>query len=156
MLSRETSSIPATSRGYSNILVGYDGSKNSERALARAKSLAAECGAKLSVLVAVNTTQLAFAPMAPSAPEEVFESLIEDGKKVLAQAIESVGPFVPPVSGSVEEGNAAECILDFAARNGVDLIVLGRRGISSVERFLLGGVSSNVVGHSKCDVLIVK
>lgn len=118
--------------------------------------LAAERGAELRVLVVVNTTQLAFAPMAPSVPEEVFEGVIEDGKKTLARAMKSAGSLVPSVGGSVEEGNAGECILDAAAKDRADLIVLGRRGISGVERFLLGGVSSNVVDHSKCDVLIVK
>lgn len=56
----------------------------------------------------------------------------------------------------VEEGYPAGCILNLAAGSCADLIVLGRRGISGVERFFLGGVSSNVVAHSKCDVLVVK
>ncbi|MDA4115075.1 MAG: universal stress protein [Thaumarchaeota archaeon] len=37
-----------------------------------------------------------------------------------------------------------------------DLGVIGRRGLSALERLLMGGTSSAVVAHSKCDVLVVK
>ncbi len=143
-------------QNYRKILVGYDGSENSERALARAAALAAEHGASLSVIVVVNTVVMSIAPMAPPVPEEVYMDLIEDGKQTLSKAIKTAGTLVPSVTGTVEEGYPAEWILNIATRERVDLIVLGRRGISAVERFLLGGVSSNVVAHSKCDVLIVK
>ncbi|MDA4135402.1 MAG: universal stress protein [Thaumarchaeota archaeon] len=156
MSAQQTASEITLQPNYSKILVGYDGSKNSTRALARAAALAREHGATLSVLVVVNTTLFAFAPMAPPAPEEFFEDLIKNGQETLAQAIKIAGSVIPGVTGAVKEGNAGECILNLAASNGIDLIVIGRRGISGMERFLLGGVSSNVVAHSKCDVLIVK
>jgi nucleotide-binding universal stress UspA family protein len=141
---------------YKNILVGYDGSKNSDRALARAATLAKEHGASLRIVVVANTSTFASAPMVPPIPEEAFEDLIKNAKDMLADAIKEASSIAPKATGSVEEGYPAECILDLAASEGVDLIVLGRRGISGVERFFLGGVSSNVVAHSKCDVLVVK
>ncbi|MDA4123344.1 MAG: universal stress protein [Thaumarchaeota archaeon] len=147
---------PVASQNYRRILVGYDGSENSERALARAAALAAEHGASLSVIVVVNTVVMSIGPMASPIPEEVFDERIDYGKKTLSKAMKTVETSVPSVTGAVEEGYPAEWILNIAARDKVDLIVLGRRGISAVERFLLGGVSSNVVAHSKCDVLIVK
>ena len=81
---------------------------------------------------------------------------MKEGQKSLAEAISRAKEVTQNVSGSVEDGHPAEMILTLADRNGCDLIVLGRRGISAVERFLLGGVSSSVVGHSKCDVLVVR
>jgi nucleotide-binding universal stress UspA family protein len=149
-------SVPVPPQNYRKILLGYDGSKNSDRALARAAALASEHGASLSVIVVVNPVVMAFAPMAPPVPEEVFEDLIENGKALLAKAIKAAQALVPGVTGSVEEGNPGEWILNVASRDKVDLIVVGRRGISGVERFLLGGVSSNIVAHSTCDVLVVK
>jgi nucleotide-binding universal stress UspA family protein len=148
--------VTVQSPNYGKILVGYDGSKNSERSLARAATLAREHKSSLSVLVAVNMSLFAFAPMAPPVPEEFFEDLIKNGEEILAQAIKVAGSIIPGVTGAVEEGNPGECILNLATSNGIDLIVLGRRGISGMERFLLGGVSSNVVAHSKCDVLIIR
>jgi nucleotide-binding universal stress UspA family protein len=77
-------------------------------------------------------------------------------KKSLAEAVSRAKEVTQNVSGSVVDGHPAEMILGSAGRDGVDLIVLGRRGMSRVERFLMGSVSSSVVNHSKCDVLIVK
>lgn len=147
--------ITATPK-YRKILVGYDGSVNSDRALARAATIAKECEASLSIIVVVNSSLIAYGPMTPPVPREVFEDVVNNGKATLARAMESAGAILPQVTGSVEDGNPGACILNLAANSGVDLIVLGRRGISGVERFLLGGVSSNVVAHSKCDVLIVR
>jgi len=141
---------------YKKILVGYDGSKNSGRALARAAVIAKEHAGSLRIAVVVNSNMLAIAPMAPPLPSEVFDDMLKNGKQILSEAMVSSGELVPGVTGSVEEGNPAERILHIAADEAIDLIVVGRRGISGVERFLLGGVSSSIVAHSKCDVLVVR
>lgn len=60
------------------------------------------------------------------------------------------------ISGRVEEGHPADLILATAAGRNSDLIVVGRRGIRGLERFLMGSVSSSIISHSSCDVLVVK
>ena len=156
MQTQERPSVPIASEKYKRILVGFDGSENSERALTRAITLASEQGASLSVIVVVNIVMMTIGPMTPAIPQEVYEDLVNDGKQKLSKAMKAAEALVPSVTGTVEEGYPAERILNVAARDAVDLIVLGRRGTSGIERFLLGGVSSNVVAHSKCDVLVVK
>jgi len=146
----------STPQDYGRILVGYDGSENSERALARAVALAKKQGASLRILVAVNTLLPVFSPISQTLPESTFEEIIQGGKDALAKAMSAAKLVVDDVSGVVKDGQAADELIRYAADNGVDLIVLGRRGVSAVERFLLGGVSSSVVNHSKCDVLVVK
>jgi nucleotide-binding universal stress UspA family protein len=141
---------------YKRILVGYDGSKNSERALARAIALAKEQGAALRILVAVSTVLPVFSPISQSLPESTFEEIIQDGKDALADAVASAKLMLDDVSGVLKDGHAADELVRYATENDIDLIVLGRRGVSAIERFLLGGVSSSVIGHSKCDVLVVK
>ena len=53
-------------------------------------------------------------------------------------------------------GNPAEEILDVAATQHADLIVLGAKGLSGIDRFLLGSVSTRVVQHAKGAVLVVR
>ena len=53
-------------------------------------------------------------------------------------------------------GNPAEEILDVAATQHADLIVLGAKGLSGIDRFLLGSVSTRVVQHAKTAVLVVR
>ncbi len=47
-------------------------------------------------------------------------------------------------------------ILTLATEYKVNLIVVGRRGMRALERFLMGSVSTAVINHAKCDVLVVK
>lgn len=143
-------------RSYSKIVVGYDGSKNAARALERAAQVASQSGASLRIVVVVNTLIHAYGPPDPYIPQEYFDRMFDEGEAALADATTMCKKLTDDVSGSVEEGHPAETLLDVARNEGADLIVVGRRGISGVERFLLGGVSSSVVGNSSCDVLVVK
>ena len=143
-------------RLYRKILAAYDGSENAKRALSRAATLARELGAELGIVVVVNTKIPVYGPFAPYYPADFADQIVKEGQTMLASAIEMVKGKIPDVSGSVEDGNAAEVILEVAESGAADLIVLGRRGISGVERFLMGGVSNSVVSHSGRDVLIVK
>ncbi len=60
------------------------------------------------------------------------------------------------VERSVVEGHAAAEVLAAAEEPGVDLVVLGARGLGTIGRLLLGSVSERVLQHAPCPVLIVK
>ncbi len=141
---------------YKRILVGYDGSENAKRALDRAIALSTQQGATIRIVVAVSTVMMVYGPTAPYYPPGYPEEVMKEGAKLLEVAVNKAKAAGRDSSGSVEDGHAPEVILNLAESEGIDLIVLGRRGISGVQRFLIGGVSSSVVNHSKCDVLIVK
>jgi len=145
-----------TPQSYKKILVGYDESENAKRALERAIALAAQQGAAMRIVVVSNTVLTVYGPSAPYYPPGFAEQVMKKGESSLAAAMSRAKEAGRDVSGSVEDGHPAEVILDLAENEGIDLIVLGRRGISGVERFLMGGVSSSVLSHSKCDVLIVR
>jgi nucleotide-binding universal stress UspA family protein len=53
-------------------------------------------------------------------------------------------------------GQPAEEIIKIADRQKVDLIVVGAKGLGAIARFLLGSVSTKVVQHSNCSVLVVR
>jgi nucleotide-binding universal stress UspA family protein len=143
-------------RRYRRILVGYDGSQNADRALSRAASMAKEQDASLRIVYVLNVPMLASAPFAPPIPQGIFDGLTKDGKEIVSRAIRAVSSMAPQASGSLEVGYPAATILDIATTDGCDLIVLGRRGASRMERFLLGSVATSVTSHSHCDVLIVE
>jgi nucleotide-binding universal stress UspA family protein len=135
---------------YAKILIGYDGSENSKRALQRAISLTEQTRGKLRIVVAANAT------MGIAGRHDVLERLLEWGKTLLSDALSQAKQASIDVSGSVEDGSPAAMILSQAESANTDLIVVGRSGVSGVERFIIGSVSSSVVAHSRCDVLIVK
>ena len=53
-------------------------------------------------------------------------------------------------------GRPAEEIIKAAAAQHADLIVMGAKGLGAIARFLLGSVSTRVVQHSSCSVLVVR
>jgi nucleotide-binding universal stress UspA family protein len=58
--------------------------------------------------------------------------------------------------GVIREGDPETAILEYARNWGADLIVVGSRDRSLLERLLLGSVSQTVVKHSPCSVLVIK
>jgi nucleotide-binding universal stress UspA family protein len=56
----------------------------------------------------------------------------------------------------IEVGHPAEHLVAMAEREGVDLIVMGRRGRTATARWLLGSVSERVLRYAHCPVTVVK
>jgi nucleotide-binding universal stress UspA family protein len=54
------------------------------------------------------------------------------------------------------EGDPASKIVGYADKGGFDMIVMGSRGLGRFKEMMLGSVSSKVLHHAKCSVLIVK
>jgi len=53
-------------------------------------------------------------------------------------------------------GKAAKAIMKVASNQHADLIVMGTKGLSAIARILLGSVSTRVVQHANCSVLVVR
>lgn len=62
----------------------------------------------------------------------------------------------PTVTAHVLYGDPREAIADAASRGGVDLVVVGARGLGAVTSFLVGSVSLGVARHAPCAVLVCK
>jgi nucleotide-binding universal stress UspA family protein len=133
------------------IVVGFDGSEHSRKALARAVEIAN--GATIAVVSAANVARLlrdpagGVAPVDPADAEARTEALAEARKYLEGRGIEGVY-----VEG---HGNPADVIVQEAEESGADLIVIGTRGLNAVQRVVLGSVSTNIVHHAPCDVLVV-
>ncbi|NOT24060.1 MAG: universal stress protein [Nitrospiraceae bacterium] len=53
-------------------------------------------------------------------------------------------------------GRPAEEVMEVASTHHADLIVMGAKGLDAVSRFLIGSVSTRVVQHANCSVLVVR
>ncbi len=63
---------------------------------------------------------------------------------------------VKKVTSSLISGDYADAILDAAKENKVDMIIMGRRGLSTLKGFMVGSVSQKVSQRAACSVLTVK
>ena len=84
------------------------------------------------------------------------ETALEAGVNVINEALQAIQPCGIQAKTSIINGDAATEILDYAKRHGINLIVTGSRGLSSVQGWLLGSVSRKLVHYSNCSVLVVK
>lgn len=132
------------------ILVAYDGSESAKRALEEAAKLLGNDRALTVVSVAEELPQFgrAAAMLVPEEHEERRRELYE-AKAVLAER---------GIAATVVErrGDAATMILDEAEKEGVELIVMGTRGLGPEQRWLLGSVSTKVLHHAPANVLVVR
>ena len=132
------------------VLIAYDGSDSAKRALEIAVELAPKEAAVSVVSVVEGLPQFgrAAAMFLPEDEEECQRQLAE-ARKVLAEH--------GIVAELVERrGDAALAIVDEAEKEGTSLIVMGTRGLSTIERWSLGSVSSKVLHHARCSVLVVR
>ena len=134
------------------ILIPVDGSESSEHALGKGIELANALKAKLMFLYVANVNQLAVNSCLSS---ELLEAVNKAGNVVLTHAEEST-PDGIETERVMETGSPAPVIIDVAEENGVDLIVMGSRGLGLVKGVLLGSVSQYVVENAKYAVMVVK
>jgi nucleotide-binding universal stress UspA family protein len=133
------------------ILVGYDDTEQSKRALLRAAEIAKAFDSKLhvtSVAPLLVGTPRVMGPYDPTEPPAEHVAQLEHAKALLAdQGLEAI----------LEEahGDPAEMIVEVAETIGADLIVLGTNERSLIERALGLSVSGAVARKADCDVLIV-
>jgi len=135
------------------ILVAHDGSKSSETALKQAFEIADKFGSSVTVISVVP--ELYLSELMEIDRLRILETLTEEAKKILDRIkTKAVGP--KPVKTIITQGNPAEEILETAKKIKADLIVTGSHGRHGAQKFLLGSVSSKVVDHAPCTVLVVK
>jgi nucleotide-binding universal stress UspA family protein len=144
---------------FKKILVPTDGSDNALQAADVAQVL----GEKFSShVILLNVLQpfyeipaLANGDIIPS-PVLMTEDLEAIGKTALTRTQSRFKDYVFPLATRSEWGNPAERIVTVAKEEEVDVIIIGNRGITGLEEFLLGSVSSKVVHEAPCSVIVVR
>lgn len=140
---------------FTRILVAYDGSELSQRALAKAKELAGESNAKLDVVHVLHHPVVVIGEAVVSPPRSYEEEYIQHAQSIIDQAKREIAGL-PEAKASLLQGQPADSLLDYAGEIGADLIVIGSRGLSGLNEWVLGSVSHHVVQHARIPVLVIK
>lgn len=138
-----------------HILVPYDGSPASRAALSYA--VARFPGSVITLLYVMEPmTEYARQRAFPgyTGPDE-FGSEREKGEYLLDAATEDLGDVVE-VDTQLIAGTPAREIIEFADEHGIDHVVIGSHGRSSVSRFLLGSTAETVIRRSEVPVTVVR
>jgi len=138
------------------IIVGIDGSADSRRALEWAVSEAAIRQAPLTVLT-VHQAVAGWAGGAVTYPEDV-DATTEARKKVQEEADSALASLAAgnrPPSVTVKAVNGIPTVELLKAAADADLIVVGSRGGGGFAKLMLGSVSSQIVHHAHCPVVVI-
>lgn len=131
------------------ILVAYDGSEGAKRALEEAAKRAN--GQPVTVVSVAELLPQFGRAGAMLVPEED-----EERKRELAEAMQILKERGIDAKAIERRGDAAEKIVDEAKEEDAELIVVGTRGLNAAKRWLMGSVSTRVVQHAPCNVLVVR
>lgn len=133
------------------LLLATDGSEFSEGAIGESIKLAKKCSNRLAAISVIETNPEleAIAPQVTEKAEKSarghLEAVQERAKKegVECNIIIRVGE------------DSFKYIVDEAVKHKITMIVIGRRGRSGLKRLMMGSVTSRVIGHAPCNVLVV-
>ncbi len=145
---------------FSSILVPTDFSENAAAALQTAFELANALGA---------TVRVAYVGATSAVRDAVKSGLLTKGdddetlaRKVREAHVARMESFLAPLGAGAQgietiflSGDASREIVRYARDNGIDLIVMGRRGITLGD-VMLGSVAERVVRHAPCPVMIIR
>jgi nucleotide-binding universal stress UspA family protein len=143
---------------YTTVLVGTDGSDSSFRAVDRAAAVARDSDGTLLLLTA-------YRPMSPREIADAKSHLGDEAYKVTGSTpaedvlrdatdrAKAIG--AKTIKTLAVEGDPVDALVHAVGENGVDLIVVGNRGLNSLAGRLLGSVPANITHKAQCDVLIV-
>lgn len=138
---------------FSHILVAWDGSSHARRAFEYGLVLAEKFDARLQLVSVARPAEHAETESERATSREQakrrFESAATD---ILAQ---SNARGISTELLIVEGGHPAEAIVDTARKVGADLVIVGRRGLSGMTRFLIGSISDRIARYAHCPVLLI-
>jgi nucleotide-binding universal stress UspA family protein len=145
---------------YQHILVPLDGSKLAEQAIPHARKLA-QPPAHISLLRAMPQEYIAAVEQAGrytskfSTEETLAKAEAEERAYVerVAQDLQQEGYTV---STQITRRGAAEAIVEYASRHGVELIVIASHGRSGIQRWILGSVTQKVLHSAHIPVLVIR
>ena len=126
-----------------SIVIGTDGSPSAEAAVRRGAEVARGSGARVHLVIAYPDIPSYREPIRSSAKTEAID-LHEVAEAVLARAARELEAEGVEVETDAREGDPADVIIQAAEELGAELIVVGSRGLTGLERFLLGSVSSKL------------
>ena len=138
---------------YRSILVPFDGSVSSERALGRACHLSKIDDAEVTALYVIPRYEEMVEFFRTSS---IQKSLGLEAQKISDKARELASGEGVSIKTRIDEGNAGDKIIETAGLNGSDLVVMGTSGWRGVNRAIMGSSTERVIIHATCPVLVVK
>jgi nucleotide-binding universal stress UspA family protein len=146
--------IPEVRGDLERIVVAFDGSDNSERALAYAERVAQMSSAEIIVVTAYDPP-ITVRRRGILLVEQAQREMEEDATELASEATQLLVGRGNRARALVVRGDTTEAILDAVEHEDADLVVIGRRSHTGLRGRVLGSTSEQVARHAECPVLLV-
>ena len=140
---------------FSRILVPVDGSDNSYRALDAALLLSEKLGAEVTVIHVIEDIPVSYV-VSEKLLREIVDAYKRENQLILSNCSEIATKKGLVIQTKLLQGNPGSIILDFCEKEKYDIIIMGSRGMGKFKELVLGSVSSKVLHHSSCPVMIIR
>ena len=139
------------------ILVATDGSKNANRAVQTAVSIAKNVGAGITIVHAIYMSPSAYGTFTPMM-DQILEGLRSEGERIISEATKIAEENGVKAGSQLidNDQNPVSAITSYSKEGRFGLIVMGTRGLSGVRKAFLGSVANGVVHSANCSVLVTK
>ena len=149
--------VPAAAElDWKNVLAATDGSKQGNKAVTEAITIAKRCGACLTIVSSIAADDLVELEDSSLFLKDIAGQVLSQMEKNISELKELALKEGVKAEGFVLSGKAAEAITNTAKESNADLIVVGSHGRTGLDRLLMGSVTERVIGLSSCAVLVVK
>jgi nucleotide-binding universal stress UspA family protein len=140
---------------FTKILVPADGSDNSYRALEAALVFSEKLGSSISVVNVMEQVPITHIE-SEKLPNELLEAYKKENQEILSKCSDIAHQKGITIKTVLLQGNPAPVILDYIKKENFDLVIMGSRGMGKFKELILGSVSSKIMHHSPCAVMIIR
>ena len=144
------------------ILIAVDKSGYKEKIISYALSLAKSLGAEIAAIHVIDKASLgAVGDLLGYYRGGKIEGYQEEMKKQGATLLDEVDARASPLGIKVSKDvlvaqSVPDSIIEYAKEHDVDLIIIGTKGMTGIQKFLIGSVANNVITHAHCPVLAIR
>lgn len=138
---------------YRSILVPFDGSEFSKKALEHACELSRMDNAEITVLYVIPRYE---EMVEFFRTESIKKSLMQEAEKIITEAKKIASSNSVSISTAIQEGSAGDRIIEIASTLKNDLIVIGTYGWKGVSKAIMGSTTERVIANATCPILAVR
>ncbi|MBI4824985.1 MAG: universal stress protein [Nitrospirae bacterium] len=138
---------------YKSILVPFDGSPSAQKALERACHLSKIDNAEIKILYVIPRYEEMVEFFKSSS---IKTSLFQEAQKIIDTAKGIASKLGAPARDEIQEGNAAEKIMEASKKLKNGLVVMGSYGYTGINKAIMGSTAERVIMTASCPVLVVR
>lgn len=137
---------------FENVLIATDGSEKSEESVSAGLNLAESLDAHVHVAYVIETEATYI--LTVGLGDDEMEEYKEYGEETVTEVVDRAAERGVGGTGVVKTGNVAAEIVEYAEKNEMDLIVMGKQGRGAINRYI-GSTAEKVARMSDVPVTIV-